>query len=100
MNSRQLTRSALFESDTPRRKYAKPAIYAALIGLFSLLPAVLSSVYKLHILILIFTYVIATVSLRTITISGQFPLAHAAFMGIGAYLSGMASKWLGTTLLK
>lgn len=95
MDNHQLTTSVLFESDTPRRKYAKPAIYAGLIAWLSLLPAILSSIYMLHILILIFIYVIATVSLRTITISGQFPLAHAAFMGIGAYLSGMASKWLG-----
>jgi branched-chain amino acid transport system permease protein len=49
----------------------------------------------LHILILTFTYTIAAVSLRTIITSGQFPLAHAAFMGIGAYLAGMASKQLG-----
>jgi branched-chain amino acid transport system permease protein len=34
------------------------------------------------------------VSLRAITISGQFPLAHGAFMGIGAYLAAMATKWL------
>jgi branched-chain amino acid transport system permease protein len=95
MTDHQRDTSVLYESDTPRRKYAKPAIYAGLIALFSLLPAILSSVYMLHILILIFIYVIATVSLRAITISGQFPLAHAAFMGIGAYLSGMASKWLG-----
>jgi branched-chain amino acid transport system permease protein len=48
----------------------------------------------LHILILCFIYAIASVSLRTITVSGQFPLAHGAFMGIGAYFSGMASRWL------
>ena len=95
MNSHQPTGSALLDSDSPTRKYAKPAVYAAIIVLFALVPAVLSSVYMLHILILIFIYVIATVSLRAITISGQFPLAHAAFMGIGAYLSGMATKWLG-----
>jgi branched-chain amino acid transport system permease protein len=51
--------------------------------------------YTLHILTLSFIYIIASLSLRTIAISGQFPLAHGAFMGIGAYLSGMASKWLG-----
>jgi branched-chain amino acid transport system permease protein len=49
----------------------------------------------MHVFIVIFLYTIATVSLRTITISGQFPLAHAAFMGIGAYVAGIASKWLG-----
>lgn len=54
-----------------------------------------TSTYLLHIFIQIFIYGIVTVSLRTINISGQFSLAHAGFMGIGAYTAGMASKWLG-----
>jgi branched-chain amino acid transport system permease protein len=80
---------------TGRRNVAKPAILAGLVVIIALLPLFLGSPYLLHILILTFIYIIAAVSLRTITISGQFPLAHAAFMGIGAYLAGMASKWLG-----
>jgi branched-chain amino acid transport system permease protein len=82
-------------STTDRRNVAKPALLAGLVVIIALLPLVLNSTYMLHIIILIFIYTIATVSLRTITISGQFPLAHGAFMGIGAYLAGMASKWLG-----
>jgi len=78
-----------------RRNVAKPALLAGLVVIIALLPLVLNSTYMLHIIILIFIYNIAAVSLRTITISGQFPLAHGAFMGIGAYLAGMASKWLG-----
>ena len=78
-----------------RKRYLKPAVYAALIFIMALVPVVIRSIYMLHILILVFIYLIAAVSLRAITISGQFPLAHAAFMGIGAYMSGMASKWLG-----
>jgi branched-chain amino acid transport system permease protein len=54
-----------------------------------------SSSYTLHIFILTFIYTITTVSLRTITTSGQFPLAHGAFMGVGAYAAGMTSRWLG-----
>ena len=77
------------------KKLTKPAVYAGLVIILCLLPLFIGPGYMLHILILTFIYVIAAVSLRTITISGQFPLAHAAFMGIGAYLSGMASKWLG-----
>jgi branched-chain amino acid transport system permease protein len=73
----------------------KPAIVAGLVVIIALLPLLLGSPYLLHIIILIFIYTIASVSLRTITISGQFPLAHGAFMGIGAYLAGMASKHLG-----
>jgi branched-chain amino acid transport system permease protein len=77
-----------------KRKWSKTAIYAGLVVIIALLPLFIRSVYLLHILILTFIYIIAALSLHTITISGQFPLAHAAFMGIGAYFAGMASKWL------
>ncbi len=80
---------------TGTRKWAKPAMLAGLVAIIAILPLFPTSPYTLHILNLTFIYIVATVSLRTIAISGQFPLAHAAFMGIGAYLSGMASKWLG-----
>jgi branched-chain amino acid transport system permease protein len=53
------------------------------------------SPYTLHILTLTLIYTVVSVSLRTIATSGQFPLAHGAFMGIGAYLAAMGSKWLG-----
>jgi branched-chain amino acid transport system permease protein len=82
-------------SITGRRSVTKPAVLAGLVIIIALLPVLVGSHYIWHILILTFIYVVAAVSLRTITISGQFPLAHAAFMGIGAYLAGMASKWLG-----
>jgi branched-chain amino acid transport system permease protein len=78
-----------------RGKWTKPAAYAGVVVFIALLPLFIRSPYMLHILILTFIYTIASVSLRTITISGQFPLAHAAFMGIGAYVAGLASKWLG-----
>ena len=85
-------------SDTPTPADSKRIKFAATAGvviLFALLPILIDSIYLLHVLIQTFIYVIAAVSLRTITISGQFPLAHGAFMGIGAYLAGIASKWLG-----
>ena len=78
-----------------RRKWVEISVYGGLVVILALLPLLLNSPYMEHILTLSFIYIVASVSLRTITISGQFPLAHAAFMGIGAYLSGMASKWLG-----
>jgi branched-chain amino acid transport system permease protein len=77
-----------------RRNMTTPAVLAGLVVIIALLPLLLSSPYFLHIMILTFIYIVAAVSLRTITISGQFPLAHGAFMGIGAYLAGMASKQL------
>jgi branched-chain amino acid transport system permease protein len=78
-----------------RNKRAKLSATVGFIVLLCLLPVFLSSSYTLHIFILTFIYTIATVSLRTITISGQFPLAHGAFMGVGAYAAGMTSRWLG-----
>jgi branched-chain amino acid transport system permease protein len=85
----------LSTSTIGRRKLAKPAVYVGLIVILCLVPLFVKSPYYIHVLILTLIYIIATVSLRTIIISGQFPLAHAAFMGIGAYTAGMASRWLG-----
>jgi branched-chain amino acid transport system permease protein len=82
-------------SDTGKKNLIKYGIIAALVVILALIPVFVESSYILHLLIITLIYIIAAVSLRTITISGQFPLAHAAFMGIGAYLSGMAAKWLG-----
>jgi branched-chain amino acid transport system permease protein len=76
------------------KERAKTAVYIGLVVITALLPLFLTSPYMLHILILCFIYTIASISLRTITVSGQFPLAHGAFMGIGAYFAGMASRWL------
>ena len=77
----------------PPSKGVRLILLAVLVVILCLLPLFLGY-YMLHVFILVFIYTIASVSLRTITISGQFPLAHAAFMGIGAYLAGMASRWI------
>ena len=76
------------------RRAKLSAIGGSLVVL-GLLPVFVNSAYTLHIFILTFIYVIVAVSLRTITTSGQFPLAQGAFMGVGAYAAGMASRWLG-----
>jgi branched-chain amino acid transport system permease protein len=78
-----------------RNKRAKLSATVGFIVALCLLPVFTSSSYTLHIFILTFIYTITAVSLRTITTSGQFPLAHGAFMGVGAYAAGMTSKWLG-----
>ena len=78
-------------------KLAKLVIYAGLAIILSLVPLFLKAPYYLHIFILTFIYIIAIVSLRTIAISGQVSLAHAAFMGIGAYTSAILAKDLGYT---
>ncbi|MEM0488185.1 MAG: branched-chain amino acid ABC transporter permease [Candidatus Bathyarchaeia archaeon] len=59
-----------------------------------LLPLVVKVSYVLHVINVAFLYIIATVSFRFVMMSGQFPLAHGAFMAIGAYVSGCMAKWL------
>jgi branched-chain amino acid transport system permease protein len=78
-----------------RSRWATLSSIGGFLLILCLLPVVVSSSYTLHIFILTFIYTICAVSLRTITTSGQFPLAQGAFMGVGAYAAGMASKWLG-----
>lgn len=73
----------------------KCVLPVALIVIIGMLPLFLGSSYMAHVLILTFIYLVAAVSFRTISISGQFSIAHAAIMGVGAYIAGMASKWLG-----
>jgi branched-chain amino acid transport system permease protein len=77
-----------------KHKWIRIMTLACILIILVLFP-LFSSPYTQHIFSLTFIYIVASVSLRTISISGQFPLAHGAFMGIGAYLSGMATKWLG-----
>ena len=94
MNNRQIP--AEYSPHTPKRtKWVKPLILAVIVIVIAILPLVIKSSYILHILILTFVYIVASASFRTIAISGQFALAHAAFLGIGAYIAGMASRWLG-----
>ena len=76
-------------------RYIKASAVFVIVAIAALIPVFVEDVYMLHILILVFLYTIASVSFRTITVSGQFPLAHGAFMGIGAYLTAMTTRWLG-----
>jgi branched-chain amino acid transport system permease protein len=87
--------SATAFSSISKSMWGKAGLYAGLIVIAAFFPVFSRSIYVMHVLILTFIYVVAAASLRTITISGQFPLAHAGFMGIGAYCAGMTSKWLG-----
>jgi branched-chain amino acid transport system permease protein len=80
-------------SDTGRRKWVAITVCVTLVIVVALLPVLLDSPYIEHIIVLTFIYIIASASLRTITLSGQFPLAHGAFMGVGAYLSAIVSMW-------
>jgi branched-chain amino acid transport system permease protein len=95
MGDNQQSESPLSATSTGRKKWTISVACGGVVIILFIVPLLLSSLYTLHILTLSFVYIIASVSLRAIAISGQFPLAHGAFMGIGAYLSGMATRWLG-----
>jgi branched-chain amino acid transport system permease protein len=95
MSDNQLPNLATSKPATGHGKWTKPAIAAGVVVIIAILPLLLTSPYYLHIFILTFIYTIAAVSLRTILTSGQFPLGHGAFMGIGAYSAAMLAKWLG-----
>ena len=79
------------------RRLTKPTGYAILIILLFLIPLFVTKPYYLHIFIITLLYIIVVSSLRTIALSGQLSVAHAAFMGIGGYFSGVISKELGLT---
>lgn len=81
----------------------KPLLFLAAIIL--LLPIFMKSQYIFTILILIGIYSIVTVGLSLlIGYAGQISLGHAAFFGIGAYVSGVLtatyqiSPWLAMTI--
>jgi branched-chain amino acid transport system permease protein len=78
-----------------RAQLVKPAIYTALIILLFLIPIFVKSGYYLHILIIVGINIILTSSLRLIATTGQFSLAHAGFMAIGAYTSALLVMNLG-----
>ena len=85
----------LSKHTTGGRNLVKPSVYGGVVIILAVLPLFMKSPYWIHVFILTFIYIVVTVSFRAIAISGQFHLAHAAFMGVGAYLAGMASKWFG-----
>jgi branched-chain amino acid transport system permease protein len=79
------------------KKWMKAAWLVGLIVLLFLLPLIVQQPYYIHVFITVLIYIIVVSSLRTIALSGQVSVGHAAFMGIGAYFSGVLSKELGLT---
>jgi len=80
-----------------RGKMIKPGACAGLLIILIACPLFIKSPYLFHIFNLTLIYIIVAVSFRTIMTSGQLPLSHAGFMGVGAYASATAAKWLGWT---
>jgi branched-chain amino acid transport system permease protein len=63
-----------------------------------LLPLILSSRSWVDLFITIVINMVAAVSLRFITLTGNMSFAHGAFMGVGAYTAGMLSVYLNAPL--
>jgi branched-chain amino acid transport system permease protein len=71
------------------------ALCIGLVIFLLVLPPLGLSVYFMHIIIGVFIWIIVASSLRVLDLSGQGSIGHAAFMAIGAYVSGMLAKYLG-----
>ncbi len=71
---------------------AKAAPYALLLVIALAAPAFVTGSYWTGILILVLYNVIGTVSLRTISLSGNLTFAHGAFIALGAYCTGILAK--------
>lgn len=70
----------------------------AIIGLILLVifPIVNKNVYYTHVIIMVFIYIVLSLSLNLITgYTGQLCLGHAAFFGIGSYVSALLMVNLG-----
>jgi len=80
-----------------RGRMIKPGAWAGMLIILMICPLFIESPYLIHVFNLTFIYIIVAVSFRTIMISGQLPLGHAGFMGIGAYTSSSVAIWLGWT---
>jgi branched-chain amino acid transport system permease protein len=78
-------------------KMIKSGVWAGLFIILLMIPLFIKSPYLIHIFNLTFIYIIVAVSFRTIMTSGQLPLSHAGFMGVGAYTSAVAAIWLEWT---
>jgi branched-chain amino acid transport system permease protein len=80
-----------------RGRALKLVAYSVLAIFLLLLPLFVKGPFYLHVMIMTLIYIIAVSSLRTISLSGQISIAHAAFMGIGGYTSAIIAKELGWT---
>ena len=87
--------SALSNRKRDKVKIGQLFPYLALIIIIAIIPLFTQSSYYLHNFILTLIYIIICVSFRFIVISGQFPLAHMVFMGIGGYSSAVLAIQLG-----
>ncbi|MBR5571326.1 MAG: branched-chain amino acid ABC transporter permease [Oscillospiraceae bacterium] len=69
--------------------------YVVLLVVALILPLFVHASYWIGIFISVLYKVIATVSLRTISLSGKLTFAHGSFIALGAYCAGVLAKNLG-----
>jgi branched-chain amino acid transport system permease protein len=89
---------AMIEAGTLKsrgKNFTQLIMYGVLLCFLIFVPLFFKSPYILHLLILTLIYIIAAASMRFIMTSGQIPLAHGAFLGLGAYVSAVLSKHVG-----
>ena len=78
-----------------KRIIIKPLGYSALLFILLIVPQWVRQPYVLHLLITIGINIVLASSLRFVAISGQFSLAHAGMVSIGAYTSTLLVMKLG-----
>ena len=78
--------------------------YLILIVIFAVIPGFVNKMFWLNAFIITFSKMIPTVSLRIISLSGDMSFAMGCFMGVGAYMSAIATAkfglpiWLGIVI--
>lgn len=69
---------------------SRPQASLGLLGVLVILPLVIKSDYLLHVLITVGLYVVLSLSLNLVSgFTGQLSIGHAAFYGIGAYVTAL-----------
>jgi len=78
-----------------KRRLIKWLSYTVLLSILIFLPLFVTQPYFIHLLIMIAINIVLASSLRFVAISGQFSLAHAGMVSIGAYTSTLLVMKLG-----
>jgi branched-chain amino acid transport system permease protein len=77
-----------------RRVFTHPGVLAIIVLALIAIPLVVQDKFILSVAVTTFITAIAAVSLHLIVRTGHVSLGHAAFMGIGAYVSAIATMQL------
>jgi branched-chain amino acid transport system permease protein len=85
-------RKGFSEGDQPVNRFSKSIFLLALLAFALLFPALVRDYYYQHIMNVSFLMAVSAYALNIITgFTGQLNIAHAGFVGIGAYISAILS---------